>query len=173
MLTIFKRVLNAAVITSILHLFASASVAQPLQRSTALETTQPTNGVYLFSNAPQIAPQNFVSNGISASENLEYIVLQLDNNQVVGGFYQTLSEYSCFTGTVQGESLDLWVSPPDTTEAYAYSILTQNQSSVASYSNAVGLAINELALQGSYRITSLDQVSQNVLNACLTELNRG
>ncbi|MGD1951486.1 MAG: hypothetical protein ACFB14_17840 [Leptolyngbyaceae cyanobacterium] len=54
---------------------------------------------------------------------------------------------------------------------YLYSILIQVQTQIASQSNPVNLSVNELVLQDAHRISALDQVSQNVLNECLIELN--
>ncbi|NEQ53316.1 MAG: hypothetical protein F6K11_24805, partial [Leptolyngbya sp. SIO3F4] len=135
-----------------------------------IENSQPqvSDGVYLFSTAS--ASKDNLAN---SSENVEYMVLQLKENQAIGGFYQPLSEYSCFTGTVRGERLDLWVSSPGTTDTYPYSVLTQLQSPVASRPDTVGLKTNELVLRDVQRIGTLDQVSQDVLNACLVELNHG
>ena len=99
------------------------------------------------------------------------MVLQLEDDQVIGGFYQPLSEYTCFTGIFRGETLDLWVSIPDSPDVYAYSIPIQVQTQIASQSNTVDLSVNELVLQEAHRISDLDQVSQNVLNECLIELN--
>ena len=176
-----ERIINAIAITSLLSLFAPAAGAQPLVATLETASEEITlehkqsdvrNGVYLFSSSSQPTHQdNFANN--AAAENVEYMVLQLENNQVIGGFYQPLSEYSCFTGTVHGESLDLWVSPPDTTKAYPYSILTRSQTAIASHPNAVDLTTHELVLRDAQRISTLDPVSQTVLDACMVEFNRG
>ncbi len=179
-----KRVLDTVAITSLVALFTPARITQPSVLAIALppqpeeisvELKQPTvrDGVYLFNSSLQSAHNLDLAdygNG-SESQASEYIVLQLENNQVIGGFYQPLSEYSCFAGNFHGETLDLWVSMPDTSDVYTYSISIQLQTPVASHPGAVGLPTNELVIQGAHRIVTLDQVSQNVLNECLTRLS--
>lgn len=173
--TTVERIFHATVITSLLSLLAPTAAAQPLTlalepEGIAIENSQPkvSDGVYLFSNA--LTPRD---NLADSSETMEYMVLQLEDNRAIGGFYQPLSEYSCFTGTVHGERLDLWVSSPGTAETYPYSVLTQPRSSVASHPDAVGLTASELVLRDVQRIGTLDQVSQDVLEACFVELTRG
>lgn len=173
-----ERILHTIALTSLVSSLAPAAVAQSsanlvasVPEEIALDLRSPDvgNSIYLFSS--DLQPTSSDSLAVSSeSATVEYMVLQLEENQVVGGFYQPLSEYSCFTGTVHGESLDLWVSPPDTTEVYPYSILTQLQPTIAGHPEATGLAPYELELRDAHRLSTLDQVSQNVLNACLIEL---
>ncbi|NEZ58981.1 hypothetical protein DXZ20_25740 [Leptolyngbyaceae cyanobacterium CCMR0081] len=174
-----ERILHAIALTSLVSSFAPVAVAQPstnlvdaVPEEIALDLRSPDvrNGTYLFSSDLQPTSSDSLADS-SESATVEYMVLQLEENQVVGGFYQPLSEYSCFTGTVHGESLDLWVSPPSTTEVYPYSILTQLQPTIAGHPEATGLAPYELELRDAHRLSTLDQVSQNVLNACLIELS--
>lgn len=185
-ITPVKRILDTIAITSLVALFTPARITQPSVLAIALppqseeisvELKQPTvrNGVYLFNSSPQSTHNLDLADYGHGSESQasEYIVLQLENNQVIGGFYQPLSEYSCFTGSFNfhGETLDLWVSMPDTLDVYAYSVSIQLQTPVASHPDAVGLPTNELVIQGAHRIVTLDQVSQDVLNDCLTRLS--
>jgi hypothetical protein len=60
------------------------------------------NGVYLYGNSSQ--PNRLLHN---------YVVFEQQNGQVVGAFYLPQSEFTCFTGNVQGIRLEAAAIAPE------------------------------------------------------------
>jgi len=61
-----------------------------------------TNGVYLYGKSPQ--PNQLLHN---------YIVFEQQNGQVIGAFYSPRSDFTCFTGDVQGTRLEVAAIVPE------------------------------------------------------------
>ncbi len=60
------------------------------------------NGVYLYGNSSQ--PNQLLHN---------YVVFEQQNGQVIGAFYSPQSDFTCFTGAVQGTRLEVAAIVPE------------------------------------------------------------
>lgn len=78
-------------------------MAQAARQSSATDTsTAPGDGVYLYGNAPQ--PNQLLHH---------YVVFERQEGQVVGAFYSPHSEFTCFTGELDGTRLEVEALPPE------------------------------------------------------------
>lgn len=66
------------------------------QQDKAIPSDSLTNGTYLYGEVPQ---PNQVGKG--------YVLFQHQQNKVMGAFYYPLSEFDCFTGSLNNKTLDL------------------------------------------------------------------
>lgn len=80
--------------------------AQARQQSLGDSLTTRVDGVYLYGNSPQ--PNQPAHH---------YIVFERHRGKVVGAFYSPQSEFTCFTGAMQGERLEVEVLVPEEPEA--------------------------------------------------------
>ena len=90
--------------------------------TTPVRATEPSlkNGVYLYGQSP-----------VAESLGSEYLVFEVKDGSVKGAFYMPSSEFACFTGDVNRQSLSLSVSDPYENETYPYAIALSSQDSVA------------------------------------------
>ncbi len=72
------------------------------QNNTTHQSDALPNGVYLYGNSPQ--PNQLLRN---------YVVFEQHNGQVVGAFYSPQSDFTCFTGAVQGTRLEVAAMAPE------------------------------------------------------------
>ncbi len=109
-----------------------------------------TNGVYFFGQAPEP--------GLIGHD---YLVFELRNGQAFGAIYAPHSEYSCFTGTVEGNQLALNVIDSYDNQVYAYAIPLDHRSTLTA-----GQAQPPLVLAGYQAITPLRELEYQLLEAC-------
>lgn len=127
-----------------------AAVAQ------ASPTTQPIeDGVYLYGQSPQ--PLELGS---------EYLVLEVNQNQVVGGFYMPNSSFDCFYGEVQSGQLNLNIINAYDQDVYPYTIALATDEAIAG-SDPQAAPLN---LVGFHRIDTLSAIDQEILNTCRADL---
>ncbi|MBD2078953.1 hypothetical protein [Leptolyngbya sp. FACHB-17] len=81
-------------------------MAQARLAATPDSATLP-NGIYLYGNSPK--PNQVAQN---------YIVLERHNGKVVGAFYSPQSEFTCFTGDIEGTQLDVEEQIPEASKRY-------------------------------------------------------
>ncbi len=112
------------------------------------------SGVYLFGDEPEAGKPGH-----------EYMVFQVNGGEIVGGFYQPASEFSCFTGNVDSNSMNLSVADPYSGEVNDFRVPLYLSNQVAA-SEIILPFESALGLQGTYRIVNLDSESQNVLETC-------
>jgi hypothetical protein len=94
----------------------------------------------------------------------EYLVFEVSNGNVTGAIYYPRSEFSCVTGRVQDQAIELSVIDPYSGESYAYPIEIQNQSLVAANGNPT--SGSHVALAGYYKLDHLSENDQRMLRAC-------
>lgn len=82
--------------------------AQALQQTSNNQFAPLVDGVYLFGDSPQ--PNQLTRN---------YVVFERSNGKVVGAFYSPQSEFTCFTGDLQGTRLDVEALVPEESETQA------------------------------------------------------
>lgn len=72
------------------------------QNNTINQSTALPNGVYLYGNSQQ--PNQLLHN---------YVVFEQQDGKVVGAFYSPQSDFTCFTGDVQGTRLEVEAVAPE------------------------------------------------------------
>lgn len=115
------------------------------------ETASMSDGVYLYG---QSAEPNEVGS--------EYLVFEVSEGKVVGGFYMPNSSFDCFHGNVEAERLALTVIDSYEQTAHPYAVALQAEGNVASADGAGA----PVSLEGYHRIENLGDVDQNVLATC-------
>ena len=93
----------------------------------------------------------------------DYLVLQVKKGRVKGVVYQLRSEYSCFTGQVAGNQLQLMVQDPYEKETSPYAIALLPPTPIAG--SLPKKHVPNLA--GYYVIPQLGSLEQKLLQACL------
>jgi len=82
---------------------AKEQIAQAARQNNATHQSEILpNGVYLYGNSSQ--PNQLLHN---------YVVFEQQNGQVVGAFYSPQSDFTCFTGAVQGTRLEVAAIAPE------------------------------------------------------------
>lgn len=109
-LTLRKRSLFAIATlfpVTLLGLGLREQTAQAHQQAARNQSAMLPNGLYLYGNAPQ--PNQLAH---------DYVVFERHNGQVVGAFYSPRSEFTCFSGELQGTQLDVEALVPEETETH-------------------------------------------------------
>ncbi len=110
------------------------------------------DGVYFYGQSPR-------ANQLGQ----DYMVLQVKQGTVKGVVYQLRSEYSCFTGKVAGNQLQLMVQDPYENETSPYAIALLPPTPIAG--SLPKKTVPNLA--GYYVIPQLGSLEQKLLQACL------
>jgi hypothetical protein len=140
-------------------LVATGSALLPAYSEAANRTDQPlADGVYLYGQSPQ--PNTIGS---------EYLVFEVNQGQVIGGFYMPSSSFDCFYGSVEAQKLALTVVDSYEQTPHPYAVALQSESPVASAGNE---AIGPVGLEGYHRIENLSGVDHQVLNTCKADHNQ-
>lgn len=111
------------------------SAAQAQQPSDNPSITAP-DGVYLYGTSPR--PNQLAR---------DYVLFERDNDKVVGAFYAPQSEFTCFSGDIEGSQLDV--------EAVAYD---------ASRTFEVKAQLDDL-----YQLRTISANDQRILEMCKEE----
>ena len=77
------------------------------------------DGVYLYGQSPQ--PNTIGS---------EYLVFEVNQGQVIGGFYMPSSSFDCFYGSVEAQKLALTVVDSYEQTPHPYAVALQSESPV-------------------------------------------
>ncbi|MBD1910692.1 MULTISPECIES: hypothetical protein [unclassified Leptolyngbya] len=168
--TLLNRVekpLTALVLTVGLTLVAvgqsHARTVTPDLGSTEVATANPgltvsqrmADGVYLFGQSPE-AFQN----------GSEYIVFEVNQDQVVGAFYLPNSSFDCFTGEVGTRQLSLNIVDSYDQTVHPYAVAMRAEGSVASTSDEAA----PMTLEGFHQIANLSDLDQHILDTCRADL---
>lgn len=138
----------------------AGSVVMPIASSRAADlptTDRPssdatlTDGVYVYGQSPE--PNQLGS---------EYLVFEVNQGRVVGGFYMPRSSFDCFYGNVEADQLALTVVDSYEQTRHPYAVALQAEGSVAQ----VGDAALPVGLEGYHRLETLTDVDQQVLTTC-------
>jgi hypothetical protein len=114
------------------------------------------NGVYLYGQSPE--PETVGS---------EYMVFEVNQGEVVGGFYMPRSSFDCFEGKVEADKLALTVIDSYERTPHEYAVALAATEPVAS---AGGTDV-PVGLEGYHRIANLSDVDQQILTTCKADLN--
>lgn len=109
------------------------------------------NGVYLYGQSQQ--PFELGS---------EYLVFEVIEDQVVGGFYMPNSSFDCFYGEVQSGQLNLSIVSSYDQEIYPYAIALASDGAVAAEDPQAA----PLSLVGFHQLDALSELDQEILNTC-------
>ncbi len=102
----------------------------------------------------------------------EYMVFEVNEGRMVGGFYSPSSDFSCFTGNIKDDVMSLAVEDADLQSTSTISVQLYLSNEVAARSELLLPFESALGLQGTYRIPELDRTSQVVLDTCRAEMDR-
>lgn len=141
--------LFAGITASSQGLAARSNAAEPV-RSIA-------DGIYLYGQSPE--PQKIGS---------EYLVFEVNQGQVVGGFYMPRSSFDCFYGNVEADKLALTIVDSYERTAHPYAVALQPDDSVAM---AGGQTLAPMGLAGYHRIATLGPIDHQVLTTCKADHN--
>ncbi|MGB3404899.1 MAG: hypothetical protein WBA77_19605 [Microcoleaceae cyanobacterium] len=117
------------------------------------------DGVYLYGQSPQ--PDQLGQ---------AYMVFEVIQGRLIGGFYTPRSSFDCFSGKVEGNQLALNIVDSYSQEVHDYSIAYSNTSTVAA-STPTG-ANQSVSLEGFHLIETLSQTDNHVLNTCQADFNQ-
>lgn len=154
-MTFITQALSALALATTLLGSTSAAIATPAAPKPATVN----NGSYLFGDSQE--PDQIGQT---------YMVFEVNQNNLVGGFYSPASEFSCFTGQVKDEQLRLAVEDATTQNSYNYSMQLYRAQQVVASADRLLPSTSSFRLQEKYRIQRLNLASQKVLDSCKTEL---
>ena len=113
------------------------------------------NGVYLYGQSEQ--PFEIGS---------EYLVFEVVEDQVVGGFYMPNSSFDCFYGEVQSGQLNINIISAYDEEVYPYSIALSSNDAIAGREPQA----TPLQLVGFHQLDDLSDLDQQILNTCRADM---
>ncbi|MBD2257476.1 hypothetical protein [Pseudanabaena sp. FACHB-2040] len=145
-----QRSLAVAIGTSLLTGLLALVTQAPLQASSPLA-----DGQYLYGEA-QTAD-------VAGST---YILLQVQQDRVVGAFYQPSSSFDCFHGTVTGQELDL--SVVDSYERTSHPFQLALAVDPVPVAGASGVLL-PVQIEGFNRLNDLSGSDQEILSTCLAD----
>ncbi len=165
--------MGVAVLVSLLWLgllaqaAAARTISQPGSRpgmplsAAILESEEPTvaSGAYLFGESEQ-----------PGQVGREYMVFEVNEGSMVGGFYSPSADFTCFTGKIENDVMSLAVEDPDLQSSSMISVQLYLDNRVAASSELILPFESALGLQGTYRIPELDRTSKVVLDTCRAEM---
>ncbi|MDB9315937.1 hypothetical protein PN462_22685 [Spirulina sp. CS-785/01] len=134
---------------------ASDDVARVEQQPKTLSTNLP-DGTYLYGESPEAGQ-------IGAF----YLVFTVEDNNVIGAFYQPRSSFDCFVGTPQEGQLALTVTDSYTQEQYTHAIAIENAALIASTET---VNANNFSLEGLHRLDELSEMDNQILETCQNDL---
>ncbi|MEO1147384.1 MAG: hypothetical protein AAFY26_17515 [Cyanobacteria bacterium J06638_22] len=120
-----------------------------------LISQQVENGVYLYGQSEQ--PFELGS---------EYLVFEVMDDQVFGGFYMPNSSFDCFYGDVQSGQLNLNIVSAYDQEVYPYAIALASNDAIAGDEPQA----TPMQLVGFHRLDTLSDLDQQILNTCRTDM---
>lgn len=114
------------------------------------------DGTYLYGQAPE--PEKLGA---------EYLVFEVNQGEVIGGFYMPRSSFDCFHGKVESGQLALTVVNSYEQTSHAYSVALQPNDSVAS----AGSGTVPVGLEGYHQLNDLSETDQQILATCRSDYN--
>jgi hypothetical protein len=138
-------------------LMAQSSNAQGSESPKPAQPTQMADGVYLYGQSAQ--PQTVGS---------EYLVFEVTQGAVVGGFYMPSSSFDCFHGNLQADKLALTVVDSYERTPHPYSVALAAGEPVAT----IGGSATPLGLEGYHQISHLSEIDHQILTTCKADQRR-
>jgi hypothetical protein len=116
------------------------------------------DGVYLYGQSAE-------PNQVGA----EYLVFEVNQGNVVGGFYMPNSSFDCFYGSVQADQLALTVVDSYEQTRHPYAVALEASGDVALAGDET---IAPVGLEGYQRLANLSETDQRILTTCKADHNR-
>lgn len=132
--------------------------AYSFEAANEAERTQMADGTYLYGQS--VEPGKLGS---------EYLVFEVNQGQVIGGFYMPSSSFDCFYGSVEADKLALTVIDSYEQTAHPYAVALEAEGDVALAGDET---IAPVSLAGYHRIENLSDVDQQVLDTCRADRNQ-
>lgn len=110
-----------------------------------------TDGVYVFGESPT-----------AGQIGTTYMVMQVDDNRVSGGFYQPSSSFDCFYGEIADSEMALTVVDSYAQTEHPFALALESQTSVASQTAIAG----EWVPSGFHPIADVSTTDREVLQTC-------
>jgi hypothetical protein len=170
--TVLKLIAKSVTVSlGILAVNVTSSLANPLQE-TLVSLSKDIKQVSLRQVPDR--EKNFFESGIylygesSQPEQIghEYMVFEVNGNNIVGAFYQPASEFACFSGTVDHQGMNLNVVDPYENEIYAYTIPLKRSETVASTSNSLSPSVS---LDGYKLVNHISDNDRRILDICIQQ----
>ena len=127
-------------------------VAQAKPASTAVNSSLPANGVYLYGQSSQ--PDQVGK---------AYFVFEVRQGNVVGALFMPRSSFDCAYGTFQPDRVALTVVDSYDKSENPYAIALEKTTSVATRGNP---ALKQISLEGFEPLTTLSENDWRILNVC-------
>ncbi len=133
---------------------AESNQSKKQARSQEYSPTTLPKGIYLYGESPQ--PYQIGN---------EYILLDMNEDPLVGVIYMPHSSFSCFQGTIAGENLEMTVDHPYKETTYSYE-LSLSFSSIASQQNELELPFD---IHGYHPLNEISKNDRRMLETCRNE----
>lgn len=167
-------VLGAAAILSLLMLGIAAQAAAARSLTSAVERSgMPLSAAILESDAdPTVASGAYLFGESPEPGEIgkEYMVFEVKDGQMIGGFYSPSSNFSCFTGHIENDVMSLVVEDANLQSTSTISVQLYLSNEIAANSELLLPFESALGLQGTYRIPELDRTSRVVLDTCRADM---
>jgi hypothetical protein len=112
------------------------------------------DGIYLYGQSPK-----------AEQIGQEYLVFKVQQGRVIGAFYMPQSEFSCFYGNLNHQSMDLSIIDPYEQTVYPYSIALQPLTPLAD-GEQTSL---KMGLEGYHSLAQVSDNDRRILNICLQQ----
>jgi hypothetical protein len=98
-----------------------------------------------------------------------YMVVEVNQGEMVGAFYMPRSSFDCFQGRVENNQLSLSIVDTYTKQAHPLTLALETNAAIASNSNQ---AIAPATIQGYQRLNSINDDDRRYLATCKADLER-
>jgi hypothetical protein len=136
-----------------LMLAATPLMTGTVAASEIFEDARLSDGIYLFGESPTV-------DQIGTT----YMVAEVSEGKVIGGFYQPHSSFDCFYGEIAGNDIALTVIDSYEQSEHALAMTLESREAVATQSGAVG----EWVPSGFHAVTAQSPIATDVLQTCRT-----
>jgi len=123
--------------------------------STLMVSQRMPDGVYLFGQSPEAFQMGS-----------EYIVFEVNQDEVVGAVYAPHSSFDCFTGEVRNQQLSMNIVDAYDQSVHPFSVALQSEGTVAS----TGADVAPMTIEGFHPIANLSDLDRQILNTCQADL---
>jgi len=124
-------------------------------RSVQVVSQRIPDGIYLYGQSPE-----------SFQIGSEYIVFEVNQDEIVGAVYAPHSSFDCFTGEVGNRQLNLSIVDSYDQTVHPYAVALRSEGTVAS--NVESAA--PVTLDGFHAIANLSDLDREILNTCRANL---
>jgi len=139
-------------------LFLSTLTIAGLSIAAAVHAEETRDGLYLRGSHPE-----------ADVTGESYMVFEVQNGRVVGGFYQPQSSFDCFHGSIGQDYLPLTVVDSYGGSTYQYAMNLSEETIVANASQSTTVVPRDPV--GAHAIPEVSETARHVLSSCQSELS--